>query len=647
MAAPGAHLRHPASTRTRTVALYECRLRRYDNWRIRHRGFILNTSTATGMPGSKLSFVLAAVAVILLIAWIYWPVTHAGFVWDDVIDFQKNAWLRHGDDWKQFLFNRFNDWANYFRPLGVAALTLEVRAFDVTPGPMHLTSLVMHLLDTLLVGLLALHLGSRTWPSGKRLFSLVLPMLVYGLHPLLVEPVVWIGCQYDLLATLFTLLGLLANMCIERRFVRTIAVALCFFLAACAKESAAMFPLMLVIFDWFDLDAPADASLLARLRMLLARNWPVYAAVFGAGAVYLCLRHWALGGFIPSLGDEPLPLFARLQEIAFLYVHYWHMFLWPAADMGPIHPVPAQQFLVFSAHGAINMLLMAVLVLAGAMLTLRRSYLGGLILLITVALLPVLHIIGVSFDASLYHERYAMTALAIACAWLPRTLLDIRIPERVAGLSSLAGFALLAVWLALSCMNVRAATPLWSTQIALWQWADAMHPDTVEAKDQLISAYMDAGYHAKAWQVIDQVMAEHMQCTNCMLNAASLAAGENAPDRASFFLDKIKNDPELRASSNLYRFYLGLQAEVLLLQHKYPEAEQMARSSIAMNDLDPEPQLLLALTLASEGKLDEAARVESTAIQLLPPDERAQRQQAYSSFLASLRTPAAGENGPH
>src|ERR1700754_473078 len=101
---------------------------------------------------------IITLAVLAVIALLYSPVRHAGFVWDDLLDFQQMPWLRTGDQWKQIIFRGFNDWAYYFRPLIVAFFTLQIRLFDVAPGPMHLVSLAMHLLNTFIVGLLALRL---------------------------------------------------------------------------------------------------------------------------------------------------------------------------------------------------------------------------------------------------------------------------------------------------------------------------------------------------------------------------------------------------------------------------------------------------------------------------------------------------------
>jgi hypothetical protein len=142
---------------------------------------------------SKFLLPTVTLIIICLIAIIYWPTHLAGFVWDDKIFLHDAAWLRYGDNWKHFIFQNFNDWENYFRPLAVALFVAEVRIFDVAPGPMHLVSLGLHMVNTLLVGLLAGKLYAETTSTTKPSLLVYVAMLAFGLHPALIEPVagVW------------------------------------------------------------------------------------------------------------------------------------------------------------------------------------------------------------------------------------------------------------------------------------------------------------------------------------------------------------------------------------------------------------------------------------------------------------------------
>lgn len=582
---------------------------------------------------------LLAASIILLVVLTYWPVVHAGFVWDDVTDFQKTAWLRQGSDWQHLLLKNFNDWTNYFRPLVIALFTAEVRAFHVQPGPMHAFSLLLHLVNTLLVGALAVRITKNDRETANWLTSAI-PMLLYGLHPLLIESVTWIGCQFDLTATLFMLLGLLLNASVRNPILRAMSVAASFFLAACSKESAAAFPLLLATFDWLAVKDPSNAGWLSRLKTLFIRNGFVYLFTFAAGVAYLVLRHWALGGLALHSGGDTLSAVARFQQACFLYLRYWRMFFWPMAGMGPLHPVQANTFYTINAGSLLQDIAAISVVLIGIVLTLQRSYLGGAIVAVTISLLPVLHIIPANVDSSLYHERYAIMGLAACCVLLPAIWAGVRIPKHIQPTIYRASLAILVAWLALSIVNIRQTIPLWSSQLALWQWAEIENPDYIGAKDELISAYIDAGDNAKAWQLINKMIANNEYCLNCFLNGASLAATQGDPRRTALLLGKIKNDPTLQVDRSTYRFYLTTQSKLLILENHPDVAEHLARQAIALDSLDPEPQLALAMTLALQGKFTEAQQAENSGIQLLAPEEHQERLHNFETLMSTLQTNA-------
>lgn len=585
--------------------------------------------------GAKFIY-LAVTLVTLLVAWTYLPIIHAGFVWDDVVDFEKSAWLRHGDEWLHFLSRGFNNWSNYFRPLVVGLFTWQVRTFDAQPGPMHAVSLVLHLLNTGLVGAIAYQISARRPSLAKRQYAFAVSALLYGVHPLLIESVAWIGCQFDLVATLFMLIGWLCGISIQHRALRAACLAGTFFLAACAKESAIAFPLIVVLFDWFLLDQPQGTRLGARMLNLLKQHGRTYACIFAAGVVYLLLRRMALGNLVLSAGGDTLPSWARLQEVSFLYLRYWRMFFWPTAGMGPIHIVPSSLFETVSPTSLLIDAGAAALFIAGVVLTLQRRSLGILILSVSAALFPVLHVIASSliFDASLYHERYATTALTMLCIWLPLMLLNP--PASISRIAPVLGCTVLFVWIALSVINIRLTTPLWSSNLKLWQWALAINPNSMDVKDQLISTYIDLGDSGKAWQLIDEIVADHQPCTNCLLNGASLAIREGKIPQAMALLDRIDHSPELHANAMMYRFYLVTQSQLMLLQGHPGPAEQTARQAVAMDQLDPNPQLTLATALALQGKKDEAKSTEATALALLTPSARPRAQESFDQLMMSL-----------
>ena len=99
----------------------------------------------------------------------------------------------------------------------------------------------------------------------------------------------------------------------------------------------------------------------------------------------------------------------------------------------------------------------------------------------------------------------------------------------------------------------------------------------------------------------------------------------------------MKSDPAIFANKSTYRFYLTTQSKLLILQNHLNEAEDKARLAIASDNLDPEPQLVLAMALALQGKFTEAQKTEDLGIQLLAPEERAQRLQSFEAWMSDLR----------
>ena len=585
---------------------------------------------------SRHSFFWAlAIAVLSILTLMYSRVWHAGFVWDDKLCLHDAGWLRYGDDWKHFLIRDYCGWQTYFRPLVVGLFTLEVRAFDSAPGPMHLVSLGIHLVNTLLVGILALKLTSKEQRSAKSQWLAGLSMLLYGIHPALIEPIVWIGCQAEVMVTLFTLLAILLNEAIRRPLIRASAVATCFFLAAGFKESAMALPPLLIMIDIVTGAAEAgESSWRKRVRKIWQRQWSVYFGMLTAGIAYLVVRWWALGQLVHPLSIGPLFSVARFQEVCAIYITYTRILVWPMVGLGPVH-FNTIDFNVVTAHSLSVDLLALGILMAGLFGLWKRHPLGGYVLCATAALVPVLHILPVAFDGSLYHERYVMMGLAAICVLIPSTFDRDLFALRSRSLKIVAPLAL-AMWIGLAVANVRATLPLWADDLTLWQWALREDPNSINAKDHLLTTYMDRNDHPHARALADSIIAEDVRCPSCWLNAAAIAVSEKDIPRASAAIDKLKTDGAFAYDATLLRNYIFTVGQLLELQNDVPGAEAAYREAIRMDPLNSVTQMTLAMLLAQEGKLPEARKIMDKALALSAPDEREERRQMFEAKVAQM-----------
>jgi len=539
---------------------------------------------------NKLIYCLAVVTL-LVVGWVYWPIVHANFVWDDWASFHDNSWLTVGDEWKQSIFRGFNSWVYYFRPLVVAFFTLQVRLFDSTPGPMHAVSLGLHLIDTALVAVLAWRCATLSGLEAQQRGWRVLGcMLLYGLHPALIETVSWIGCQFDLIATLWTLLGLIANVTLRRRMVRAAALTFVFFLAACSKESAISLPLLVVLFDWLLFSGRADQGVITSMKTMLARNGLAYVGILLAGIAYLVFRHWAIGPISQLFGDSSMTPLIHGQMIAFTYMHYWGIVLWPSVGMNPIHPVYVGGF----AHVTTQSLLMDVATVgllawsADAAIR-RKSVVACIVLAVTLALFPVLHVFAVEFERSLYHERYATTALAVMCAMLP--LLRIPTLDRVPGLQRVAKPALAVLflaWLISSIATIRMVTPLWASDVNLWRWALAVYPQASQAKDNLLKSYLDIKDYDDYHKLVNRVLADPAPCAGCALFIAKNAVADKDTTLATSALKKAGESPLLIRDQTMSRDYYRLMGEVLIQKGNLTDAEALLQVALQIDPKYPQ-----------------------------------------------------------
>jgi len=573
-------------------------------------------------------------AVLVLVALVYSPVWQAGLVWDDKTIFRDNAWLRYGDAWQGFIFRNFADWGDYFRPLAVALFTFEARVLDALPASMHLVSLCLHLGNTMLVGMLARRLLPADTGGTRAHVLAALAMLGYGLHPALVEPVVWISCQAELLLTLFVLLGLLCNVTVRAALPRAAAVGACFFLAACCKESAIALPALVLLLDWLRDDAgPMPA--LARVRAIWQRQCFVYFCVFGAGIAYLALRWWAMGTVLHRASYEPFLSFGRLQTVCYLYLAYWRILAWPMRGLGPLHEeVEMQQLNAFDpASLAFDLLAFGIGVL-GLRLAWKRNFAGGAIVGVTLALLPVLHIVPVTFERSLYHERYAMIAAAMLCSLLPAAFARAPLlgPLRRAAVTPLLGFAF---WLGFALLNVRAILPLWSDETKLWTWALRDNPHSISAQDHLLSTWLEAGDYLRARPLAVKLVAESAPCPNCMINAANLGVAQGDAALARSALDKASHMPELTMQPRMLRNFILASAQLREFDKDTDGADKAYRDAIAMDPLEPEAHMRLALLLARGSRVPEAREAMTQALALYMPQQREARRKEFEAALAA------------
>lgn len=190
---------------------------------------------------------LLLAAILLLVTAVYLPLRNAEFTnWDDQIHVTGNAKV-HTLTWDSAL-EHFRPHTEYmYHPLTMLTYALEWKIGGGSPAVFHLFSLLLHLVNVLLVYRLILRL------SSDRSIALIVALL-FGIHPVNVETVAWISSRKDLLYSLFFLAGLELYgkfRAGESRWLSYAGVILVFILGLLSKPTMVVFPVALVLMDWW------------------------------------------------------------------------------------------------------------------------------------------------------------------------------------------------------------------------------------------------------------------------------------------------------------------------------------------------------------------------------------------------------------
>ncbi len=144
----------------------------------------------------------------------------------------------------------------FWAPITKISHRLDIHLFGYKAGGHHAINLILHVVNSLLLWRLLCML------TGDGLVQF-LAVCIFAIHPLRVEPVVWIASRKDLLSTLFLLLMLMKYVqWVGEGRKRDYCLSFVFFVAsAMSKPVSMVFPLFLPILDFLLLEKGEKISL--------------------------------------------------------------------------------------------------------------------------------------------------------------------------------------------------------------------------------------------------------------------------------------------------------------------------------------------------------------------------------------------------
>ena len=421
----------------------------------------------TGMA----SFALLASGILIVTAFVFFPVVHAGFVtWDDGPYVFANPMVLGGLSVRTVKW-AFTNHTPYWHPVTWISHLADVTLLGPEPQGMHAMNLAIHLANVLLLFVGLTRLTSRVVPAA-------LVTALFALHPLHVESVAWIAERKDLLSTFFFLAALNAYVAYAQRpgRLRYAGVAIAFALSLMCKPMFVTLPVLLLLLDYWPLARLANGPSLTRLCLE-----KVPLALLSIPSMIVTYVGQERTGTVSKLATLPLP--ARAANASVACAAYLRKTVWPS-DLAAFYPYPDAWPMPAVAVSVAVLLALTTVAIA---LRRRMPYLLFGWLWYLVSLLPVIGFIQVGNQSMADRFTYVpLVGIFVMIAWAA--------DEAVRGPRARMIAVAAAVVVLIACATVaRAQVYTWSSSTTMWSRVLEVSPDSVYAHSALGAELADQG----------------------------------------------------------------------------------------------------------------------------------------------------------
>ncbi len=460
---------------------------------------------------SRSGWYLLALAL-LVTALIYWPGLHGGWLFDDYPNIVDNKGVQPASaDLPSLITAAVSSPASDFkRPLASLSYSANYLVSGLDPFWMKLTNLVIHLLNGVLVFLLARALvrsdePHRTDEATGRLAAMIAASWL--LLPINLTAVLYVVQRMESMANLFVLLGLLGYVRVRQRMQRGengwAAMLLCIasltlptVVGALAKETAVMLPLYAFLIEWLIFDFHTSPHQKRDMRVVMLFLWmlvlPIVVGLAWLAPTLLRPESWATREF--TMGTRLLTEMRVVLDYA-----VWTLFPLPQSLSFYHDDYVVSTGLLFPWSTLASLCGLIALVALVPWLRNRHPlaalgialFIGGQLL--TATILPL----ELVYEHRNYFASFGLVLALVSLIFPHKTanaengsgqVPQARLPKRVSGLhvAQLLFAALMLWWAAFTALTAHA----WSDPLRLAQELAARGPNSPRAQYELGRTYI-------------------------------------------------------------------------------------------------------------------------------------------------------------
>jgi tetratricopeptide (TPR) repeat protein len=547
------------------------------------------------------NFFLITAGIISLTFLVYCRVGNFDFIsFDDRPYVTQNPNVKSGLTPESMKWAFTTTYAANWHPLTWLSLMLDYEIFGLNAGGFHVTNLIFHLVNTVLLFWVFIRMTGSLWPSA-------FVAAIFALHPLHVESVAWIAERKDVLSTFFWFLTMLSYIrYVENKtLVRYLTVILFFILGLMSKPMLVSLPFVLLLLDYWPLGrlslgvpVAAEKYKSEPFWKLITEKLPLF--ILSVISSFVTFRAQKTGGAVGTI--EILPIKLRLANAIVSYARYLDKTIRPV-ELAIVYPHPKDSLSIwYVAAAAVLLVIITVVVIWKRehrwLLTGWLWYLGTLV--------PVIGVVQVGVQAMADRYTYIpMIGISTIAAWgAQQAALNFHLKTSVKTLAIivLAGLTL-CTWI----------------QVGYWRDGMKLYGHSLAVTKNNYPIYNDMGVECLIQNKLDEAMG---YCREAIRLCPSYAGAYNNlgivfkrkgdfEQAISCFKRAIKINPN-------YADAYVLMANLLDVQGKTDEAIESYDEALCLNDNDAEAHNELGNLLAKQGKLQQAQAHFSKACKLNP-----------------------------
>jgi tetratricopeptide (TPR) repeat protein len=588
-------------------------------------------------------------------SFVYWQVDKFDFIsFDDHQYVSKNPHVMSGLNKKNLLWAFTTFEAANWHPLTWLSHALDCQIYGEKPAGHHLSNLILHIANTLLLFFILRLMTGSMWKSA-------LVAALFGIHPLHVESVAWISERKDLLSTFFMFLSLFcySSYAVRKKRAFYFGALFMFAIGLLAKPMIVTLPFVFLLLDFWPLrrynEFPeqilefSNTSFKKKLLLLCAEKWPFLILTIASCVVTVLAQHTGLA----IVKTNELSLLPRIENSVISYVNYIGKMFWPThLSFFYPHPVRLPSFWI---------LFFACVLLAGvtffAVLNLKKRpyiligwlwYIGTLI--------PVIGLVQVGSQAMA--DRYTYTPLIglfIIVAWL---LHEFTYQNRFLKIAAIA-FSLVILFIISITARIQAG--YWKNDLVLANHGIAVTNDNFLAYSIKGNFMLTQNRYSEALYCLQKSIALRPAQTTPRLNVGLIYLRQKKPREAIAVLNELlamdsnytlanlncgnayQMIGDLKSAIRCFRRAIAADSSFTAALHNlgvtygtikdYPQCRQFLLEAVRTNPNDAESYFWLGKCCFYDNNVEEAILWYKKSIALVSdfPDSHRKLGEAYNS----------------